>query len=1317
MSDHLSVGETLELLDCLQQAIHEAAAKGIEIEKQFRIQTQRARQIFEKETRELESQAAEENAQADALAQAEKERILARGAARRARIGQAAKSCLDHALQEIESQEGRRKFEIQRDLLQAGRTRDAARATAEQACEQFKQALADSYRSYVALSERARASFRSYPRFQRLLGGRQSAGEPVPAADENAALEQYRDMIARADRELHRFRGFLVPLIFRLVSLPWLTLLILLGHVAFRVLGPHVGISRISDLSLGGSALACFAALFVLHMIARGQAAPAATVVAGLLERAHRLHEFCLEKAEWRLEHDLGEAEKRCISTTEELNRQWDAAVEDATRSREQAQKRIGEKSARILCRHEGLHQTKLEHHEQRCAAAKARLDAQFQERMRRLTDAYEARRLQLAGEHQALWQALTADLKERTAPLYESIDAANALAKALFPEWSAGFHERWQVPAEFAHAVRFGTLQVDVMQLSGANLPERPIELPGPSQISIPLMLAFPREGSLLIETSQSGREAALALLNNVILRLLASAPAARLSLTLVDPVGLGQSFAGITHLADYSEHLLQGRIWTQTAQVEKCLADLSDHMEKVIQVCLRNEYETITDYNAKAGSIAERYHFLVVADFPAGFSELAARRLLSIAASGARCGVFTLIHWDRRQSPPQDVVAEDLRKSSVCLSCEGEEFVLTDRPLRGTHLIFDALPAPGEVTAFIQKVGQHSVQANRIEVPFARVVPEAGDFWSQDATEELRVPIGLTGATKLQYLALGRGTRQHALIAGKTGSGKSTLFHVIITNLALWYSPEQVEFYLVDFKKGVEFKCYAAKQLPHARVVAIESDREFGLSVLQRVDEELRRRGEIFRELRVQDLTGYRKAGGTEPIPRTLLIIDEFQEFFVEDDRAAQNAAVLLDRLVRQGRAFGIHVLLGSQTLGGAYTLARTTLGQMVVRIALQCNEADAYLIMDESNAAPRLLSRPGEAIYNDTGGTLEGNSPFQTVWLPEDVRESYLDKVHELACRRAAAPRRPVVFEGNSPADVWENEALRQLLEAVPKSPARVSRIWLGAPNSIKGPTEAIFKRQSGSNLLVVGQREEAALALLSISLVALAAQYPAGAVQLALLDSSPPGSSERAFLERLVQVIPQGVTVARGTEVDGVLAHIVEEMRTRAASVEASAMSATFLFINGLQNLKRLRYEEDFGFSDSEHEAAAHPGRQLDDLICGGPAWGIHVFAICDTYNNVTRFLSRKALSEFEMRIVFQMSANDSASLIDSPNASGLGLHRAIFYNEQEGYLEVFRPYALPDQRWVREAARLLAMRGLVDVPPSPAPAAPGAGAMS
>ena len=60
----------------------------------------------------------------------------------------------------------------------------------------------------------------------------------------------------------------------------------------------------------------------------------------------------------------------------------------------------------------------------------------------------------------------------------------------------------------------------------------------------------------------------------------------------------------------------------------------------------------------------------------------------------------------------------------------------------------------------------------------------------------------------------------------------------------------------------------------------------------------------------------------------------------------------------------------------------------------------------------------------------------------------------------------------------------------------------------------------------------------------------------------------------------------------------------------------------------------------------------------------------------------------------MRVVFQMSANDSASLIDSPKAGGLGLHRALLYNEDEGHLETFRPYAAPDAAWMSDAASKL-----------------------
>ena len=249
--------------------------------------------------------------------------------------------------------------------------------------------------------------------------------------------------------------------------------------------------------------------------------------------------------------------------------------------------------------------------------------------------------------------------------------------------------------------------------------------------------------------------------------------------------------------------------------------------------------------------------------------------------------------------------------------------------------------------------------------------------------------------------------------------------MLHALISNLAMWYSPDEVELYLIDFKKGVEFKTYASHNLPHARAIAVESDREFGLSVLQRLDSELIRRGDLYRKAGVQDLASYRESTGLV-MPRTLLIIDEFQEFFTEEDKLATDAALLLDRLVRQGRAFGIHVMLGSQTIGGSSGLSRSTIGQIVVRIALQTSEADSQLILGDGNSAARLLSRPGEAIYNDAGGLVEGNSPFQVAWLADEQRDVYLDQVNEKLKASGIQPQLPIVFEGNAPADFRKNEA---------------------------------------------------------------------------------------------------------------------------------------------------------------------------------------------------------------------------------------------------------------------------------------------------
>ncbi|QOI99142.1 MAG: cell division protein FtsK [Phycisphaeraceae bacterium] len=889
----------------------------------------------------------------------------------------------------------------------------------------------------------------------------------------------------------------------------------------------------------------------------------------------------------------------------------------------------------------------------------------------------------------------------EGVAWVREESSAVRGRVDALCPGWEdlASREGRgWSGGGGVPEVVRFGEVVVDPAAIAGEG--GTPAGDGGLGVLRLPAVLDFYGVGSLLVRSGAEGRSASVGLLRAVMLRLLTTFPPGKVKFTIVDPVGLGQNFAGFMHLADHDESLVSDKIWTDARHIEAKLTDLTEHMENVIQKYLRNEFATIQAYNERAGEVAEPFRFLVMADFPTNLTEASAKRLASVIASGPRCGVYTLIATDPRVRPAAWVPMSDLERSSVVVTHKDGGFVWEDEDFRGWRLEAETPPVEEVLTRIVRGVGSAAKEAGTVRVPYEVVEPGEGREWTGDASGELRVPLGRAGATKLQHLTLGRGTGQHALIAGRTGSGKSTLLHAIITTTALWYGPGEVEMYLVDFKKGVEFKGYASGALPHARVIAVESEREFGLSVLRRLDAELSRRGQVFRELGVQDLAGYRRAGAPSGvIPRTLLIVDEFQEFFVEDDKVAQESMLLLDRLVRQGRAFGMHVILGSQTIGGAYSLARSTLGQMAVRIALQCSEADSYLIMSEDNPAARLLARPGEAIYNDQSGMIEGNSPFQIVWLSDEVRDERLGRMRALAAAKGTPGFPPaIVFEGNVPSRIETNHPLGMLLSGSVGPPASPV-LWLGEPISIKDPTGVVLRRQSGGNVLVVGQQESATLGVVAASVVSFRATT-GGRGRVVVLDG---GSADGEATRDLVDLGAAMDAEVRGVrEAEAAVGSMYDELERRRVGGGGGGGSGgdepVLAVVYGLQRFRALRKSEmDFSFGAEDGGAAESTDKKFAALLKEGPGVGIFTLVRVDTSTNLERAMDRRMLKEFDHRVLFQMSANDSANLIDSTAAGSLGQHRGLLYSEETGVVEKFRPYAAPSPGWIAAAARGLAAR--------------------
>jgi hypothetical protein len=988
-----------------------------------------------------------------------------------------------------------------------------------------------------------------------------------------------------------------------------------------------------------------------------------------------------IKKATGRFETSRTELARRRDTELSSAREEAERIVHLATTRREEILRTAQKKYPPLLEQIQITHRTSLDEVQRRFEAAKAENESVYQRSWDELSRRWRAGMEKLAVEFAEL----------------------NSESERLFPGWSSDAWGQWQPASLAPSAIRFGQLTVNRSDIPGGVSAEPTLNDGVPQQFMLPALLDFPRAGSLVIQATGEGRDRAIDLLRAVMLRMITTIPPGKVRFTIMDPVGLGENFAGFMHLADYDELLVNSRIWTEPGHIEQRLTDLTEQMESVIQKYLRNEFQTIEEYNAKAGEVAEPFRVLVVANFPANFTEAAARRLTSIMTSGARCGVYTLMLVDANQPLPPGFDLNDVAPYGACLLWKDDQFAWRDNDFRPFPLAVDGPPDDSRFTELVRMAGESAKDSRRVEVPFEYIAPADTQLWAANTNSGFDVPLGRAGATKLQRLRLGHGTSQHVLVAGKTGSGKSTLLHALITNMALLYSPDEVELYLIDFKKGVEFKTYATHELPHARVVAIESEREFGLSVLARLDAELRRRGDLFRTAGVQDLASYRQTAGALTLPRVLLVIDEFHELFVEDDKIAQDAALLLDRLVRQGRAFGIHVLLGSQTLGGAYGLARSTMGQMGVRIALQCSEADAHLILSEENTAARLLNRPGEAIYNDAGGLIEGNHPFQVVWLSDERREEYLNQIRKLAQRQNRPRPRQIVFEGNAPADVRRNERLLELLSRPAwESPPAACTAWLGDAVAIKDPTAAVFRRENGGNLLLVGQREEAATAMMAAVVLSTAAQRPpaesladARGVRFLVLESPRADAASAHRLSSLSSVVPRNLHVVGRREIAEVFEQLAAEVERRQTD-ETAAYPDVFLLVHDLGRFRDLRRDEnDMGFSFSSEPKKATPDKHFAAVLRDGPPVGVFCVVWCDTVANLNRSIDRQGLREFDMRVLFQMSQNDSSYLADTPVASKLGPQLALFTNEESGLIEKFRPYSWPADEFLQWAADQLA----------------------
>lgn len=834
----------------------------------------------------------------------------------------------------------------------------------------------------------------------------------------------------------------------------------------------------------------------------------------------------------------------------------------------------------------------------------------------------------------------------------------------------------------EFPRDVRIGHIQ------TGRSEPELQL---------VPCVVPLIGYRHILIISHGSIKQRALSLLQSIVLRVAVTFPPEAAIFRFIDPIGLGQNFP----FKRLPERLRQPSVYKEVDEIRAQLRLLKDELARRNERYLARDYADIEEYNRAGDEVVEPYNLLCIADFPTGFDSDAGQRLISIAEQGVRTGIYLLAHMNADTPMIRDFDLAAFKRHMTIIEAKDDSFKVTHAN-HTFEFVPDETPPSDLFNGLLDRVAEVVGEDTSSVIPFERFIPSLDQWWSKSAVDGIETPIGRIGALEEMTFVLGQSEKRHVLIGGLNGSGKTNLFHILINSIALNYSPDEVELYLIDFKEGVAFYPYATYRLPHARVVAIETEPEFGVSIFRQLLIELENRSRIFKQasdefgVAIQDYATYRKKTGRK-LPRLVLIMDEFQKQFEENNSLTNRAATMLEDLARRCGAFGIHLVMGSQSVAIG-NLPHNIYGQFETRIGFKSNERDFAALMSPDNVnAVKALEKIGEVIYNNRSGLPDGNSKGRVAWLRDEARTALLRRFSEQAGADHSKPL--TVFRGDIPANIDENDQLRSLYELDHwPSPREVKdqfmlkdwvtaerpiMLYLGESAELKPATAAILRRRDRSNLLIVASDAEIAFGMLGAACLSIPAFYEPNAVEIAIIDCADEGEYWENTFNDFKEAFDLYTIDVRGRRK---AISVLTQIQTKLAEYEQLAnadrddeIPTTFLFISGIQSIDDLRpVPSKYGGRNEPSEAA----QMLINILQRGPKLGVYTIIWSRSVDDFDARLEKQTLNLFDRRVGLHLSTEDLMYLFREPVSKGRQAFSGTLLDDERGQFEKFRAYALP-----------------------------------
>lgn len=776
--------------------------------------------------------------------------------------------------------------------------------------------------------------------------------------------------------------------------------------------------------------------------------------------------------------------------------------------------------------------------------------------------------------------------------------------------------------------------------------------------------------EKNMIFRYNNSNKERCFETVNTLIGRMLMSLPVGNVQFNMIDI----DEMDGTCNEFKYLNKKVM-KVLYRNDEIRKLYENEEIHISNIVQNLLTGESKSLYDYNKIKGT-KESYQFIVIEDFPDGLSSDSLYNLKRIFRNGLRAGVglILLINEDKvNNSEDCKKALHNININELEKTCSVYDFTENCKE----DICYDVLSE--KVLNDIVKYVNSSLEVSKEEaVLFSDYKVPQSDWWRGRSAKQIEIPFGVgTERQQIKLKITQESGQNSAVVIGIPGSGKSVFLHALICNAAINYSPDELNMYLIDFS-GVEFNTYALHNLPHARVIAPEAEREFGLSILRELVEEGTRRMNLCREHNVSNIVELKAKDPDLYVPRLLVIIDEFQKIFeIDNDNISKEANSKIHTIIQEFRKFGINLILATQKLPSSYILPKDLIANRVV-FKSSPNDFSALIDMGGSYRVPHLHT--GECIYNSESGSAYDNNYTKAFLVTKTDTDNLLEEMASYVKQRRYVPKHNMlVFRGNEQPDFVERK----------QSPAYAGQyeypndvpVYLGEHISVSDvDVHVTLRKESGNNILIMGGEPHVAEKITYYAMLSATCAHTnnsASFINLNFLRQDNP------LNEDIYSTFPNmpfdAPVISKKDEVLDILTKIktiIEERRND----EEIPQNHIYIGIYGFQFGRMF----DVVFNDRGRESVSQCSEALDYILKNGPIVGVFTILQCDNLSNLKK--TSNDISGFNYRVALQMSDADSQKIVDSSIANKLfvfnrpsSVYRAYYRDNSRNINTKFKPY--------------------------------------